>query len=148
MVSGARPTAVARINPIVPAPVRMNACNDGACAAVRPAWAQAVAASLADRSPGQKRLALPSAPVAGFASRIVTLLGSPERQGRSGSGNWFASQQVQLSSRHFCAGTKRIASSRSVLPLKDAYMLSYADTKISMKRWVDNLLFAPDALLE
>ncbi len=144
MVSGARSSAAARINPIVPAPVRMNACNDGDCAAKRPALARAVAASVACRSPGRKRLALPSAPYAGFASPIVALLGEPERQDRAGGRNWRHRSRL-------CYPFGSAAPARGPSPLtspKDACVLSYAETKISMKGWVDNLLFVAIAILE
>ena len=81
LVSGARLMAVARINPLDPAPVRMNACSDGECAIRTPVQARAAAASRAVRKPALARFTLSSASNAGFALPIATLLGKPERLG-------------------------------------------------------------------
>ena len=134
-VSGARLFEVARINPMVPAPVRMNACNDGKCAARRSASERIVAASLALRMPAQKRFALSSASNAGIALPIVTLLGRPERRSRAGSRNWLRRDKLCYhwggERRRFKAG-RQMAFAIRVTP-KGGSLPAYVIPKISMK---------------
>jgi len=105
MVSGARLTAAARINPVVPAPVRMNAYSDGDCAVRSSVASRTAAASLAVRKPAQKRFALSLASNAGFALPIATLLGKPGRQRRPGGRNWF--RRVKLC--YHCRGDDAVS---------------------------------------
>ena len=105
MVSGARMSAVARINPMLRAPVRMNAYSDGDCAVRRSVVSRTAVASLAVRKPAQNRFALFSASNAGFALPIATLLGKPERPCRPGGRNWF--RRVKLC--YHCRGERAVS---------------------------------------